>query len=423
MSADTALPTEEPTAEVAAPPAPPVRLEPFGRAVVVIALLLVVLGLVMVYSASGTRASTLWGDGTLFLRRQVTWAAIGVVAIWATMRVNPFTLGRLGRWMLLGTIVLLGLVLIPGVGTEINGARRWFRIGGASFQPSELAKLSLVIALSWHLAERKSELGDWKRGVLPAIAALGAVVLLTLPEPDFGTALFLGAIGGSLLLVGGLPVTSLAAFGLVASPFLIMQVRDRWEVMVKRFSVLGGVGPDGSPVEQVQHALVALGSGGLTGVGLGAGRQKLFFLPEAQTDFILPVVGEELGFLGTASVVILFALFVACGARIVLGAAQRDRYLFLLGFGLVLLVGLQAAGNIAVVTGSVPTKGIALPFVSLGGSSLVTLCVAVGLLHAIAARADAIAVPAVPPEPTTSEDTADATAGPVVPSVLRGGLS
>jgi cell division protein FtsW len=156
-----------------------------------------------------------------------------------------------------------------------------------------------------------------------------------------------------------------------------------------RLEAVGAGDGEGAAAYQVQQSLVALGSGGWFGRGLGAGHQKLFFLPEARTDFILPIVGEELGFLGTSTVMLLFAGLVACGLRVALGAARRDRFGFLLTFGLVFWIGLQAAGNVAVVTASVPTKGIALPFISLGGSSLVVLCVAVGLVYSVARHVDA----------------------------------
>jgi cell division protein FtsW len=249
-------------------------------------------------------------------------------------------------------------------------------------------KLILVVWLSHHLATAGARLDDWKRGVLPAVVPVALAAGLVLVEPDFGTSLFLVAVSAAVMLVGGLPWRRLALCSLAGLPLVVWQIAKRWEVMMRRFSVMGGAEARSDAQHQVYQAKVALGSGGLLGVGIGAGHQKLLYLPEAHTDFILPVLGEELGFAGTALVVLLFAAFVACGLRIAMGCAGRDRYGFFLAFGVVFMIGLQAAGNIAVVTGSVPTKGIALPFISLGGSSLLVLCAGLGLLYAAARRHD-----------------------------------
>jgi len=284
-------------------------------------------------------------------------------------------------------------VLVPGLGHTTKGAQRWFRVGPLSLQPSEFVKLTLVVWLAAHLTRAADRLTDWKEGVLPAAVPLALGGLLVIVEPDLGTALFLAAVGSAMMLVGGVPVKKLALLSLAAVPVVAWQIIHRWDVVVRRFAVFGGgsgaAGGGGEMNHQVKQSLIALGSGGVFGRGIGAGMQKLLYLPEAHTDFILPVLGEELGFVGTTLVIALFAAFVVCGLKIVIGAARRDRFGFLLAFGWVFCIGLQAAGNIAVVTGSVPTKGIALPFLSLGGSSLVVLCAALGLLYAIAARHDA----------------------------------
>ncbi len=396
-------------------------LEPAARALVTVAVVLMVCGVIIVYSASwGTGIVHFDGDGTHFLRRQAVWAALGLLAMFGAMRIDPRRLERLGRPALVVSLVLLAAVLVPGLAPEIKGARRWLRLGGFSFQPSEFAKLALVVWLASHLARNARCLDDWRRGTLPAVLPLGLACFLVLIEPDFGTALFLGAVGVAMTLVGGVPVQRLGFLAACTLPVLGWQVHERWDVMMRRIEAVGAddvmaaasSAGAGGALYQVRQSLVALGSGGLFGRGLGAGHQKLFFLPEARTDFILPVIGEELGFVGTPSVVLLYAVLIACGLRIALGAARQDRFGFLLTFGLVFWIGLQAAGNVAVVTASVPTKGIALPFVSLGGSSLVVLCFAVGLVYAVARHIDALC--AVP-----------ATAGDVAvgcgPPVVRGG--
>jgi cell division protein FtsW len=377
-------------------------LAPYARAAVLVALSLMALGVLMVYSASSTRAGISYHtadggpDSEYFLRRQLVWAVIGVATLFFTMR---FDYRRLEAWAkpaIIVSIVLLAVVLVPHVGHTTKGAQRWFRIGPMSFQPSELVKLTLVVWLAAHLAKAGDRLNDWKTGVLPAAGPLALAALLVIVEPDLGTALFLAAVGAAMMLVGGVPPKKLALLSLAAVPVVAWQIAHRWEVVVKRFSVFGGGaagavgGSAGGEVNhQVKQSLIALGSGGVFGRGIGAGMQKLLYLPEAHTDFILPVLGEELGFVGTALVVLLFAGFVVCGLKIAIGTARRDRFGFLLAFGWVFCIGLQAAGNIAVVTGSVPTKGIALPFLSLGGSSLVVLCAALGLMYAVAARHDA----------------------------------
>ena len=388
-------------------------LVPYARAAVLIALSLMALGVLMVYSASSTRAGLAYQDPQFFLWRQLTWALIGIVTLFVAMR---FDYRRLKGWAkpaLVVSIVLLAVVLIPHVGHTTNGAQRWFRVGAMSFQPSEFVKLTLVIWLATHLTKAADLITDWKQGVFPAAGPLALAGLLVIVEPDLGTALFLAAVGAAMMLVGGVPVRKLALLSLAAVPVVLWQVIDRWEVVVRRFSVFGGGASGGGEMNhQVKQSLIALGSGGVFGRGIGAGMQKLLYLPEAHTDFILPVLGEELGFAGTALVVALFAGFVVCGLKIAIGAARRDRFGFLLAFGWVFCIGLQAAGNIAVVTGSVPTKGIALPFLSLGGSSLVVLCAALGLLYAVAARHDAEEFAAAPATPIGEASAAPLTAVP-----------
>lgn len=363
-------------------------LVPHARAAVLIALSLMAIGVLMVYSASSARAGIAYQDSEFFLWRQLTWAMLGIATLFFTMRVDHRRLEKWAKPALTVSLVLLAAVLLPGLGHTTKGAQRWFRLGPMSVQPSELVKLTMVLWLAVHLSRASHVLADWKRGILPAAGPLALAALLVIVEPDLGTALFLAAVGAAMMLVGGVPVKRLALLSLGAVPVVLWQIVRRWDLVVHRFSVFGGSG-DGEMNHQVKQSLIALGSGGVFGRGIGAGMQKLLYLPEAHTDFILPVIGEELGFVGSALVVVLFAAFVVCGMRIVIGAARRDRFGFLLAFGWVFCIGLQAAGNIAVVTGSVPTKGIALPFLSLGGSSLVVLCASLGLLYAIAARHDA----------------------------------
>jgi cell division protein FtsW len=390
-------------------------LEPYARAAVTCALVLMAFGVLMVYSASSAKAGVRYDDPEMFLRRQVAWVVAGVATLWFAMRSDPERFRRWAKPAVIAILVALVLVRIPGIGTRTNGAFRWFRLGAFSLQPSEAAKLILVVWLSAHLVRAADRLEDWRQGVLPAVVPVGLAAALVLVEPDFGTSLFIVAVGAAMMLVGGLQPGKLAACSLAGIPLVVWQVIARWDVMMRRLSVMGGTAARSDAQHQVYQAKVALGSGGLTGVGLGAGNQKLLYLPEAHTDFILPVLGEETGFVGTSLVLLLFAVFVYCGMRVAMGCAGRDRAAFLLTFGVTFMVGLQAAGNVAVVTGSVPTKGIALPFISLGGSSLLVLCAGVGLLVAEARRHDLAVFGRRTPLPsggTSGEGAADGEAVP-----------
>ncbi len=401
-------------------------LVPYARAAVLIALSLMALGVLVVYSASSTRAGITYhtADGApdieYFLRRQLVWAAVGIATLFVAMRIDHRLLERWAKPALIVSLVLLAAVLVPGIGHITKGARRWFHLGPLSFQPSEFVKLTIVVWLAAHMSKAGELLDDWKKGVAPAAVPLALAALLVIVEPDLGTALFLAAVGAAMMLVGGVPPKRLALLSLGAVPVVAWQIVHRWDVVVRRFSVFGGgAGASGGAEvnHQVKQSLIALGSGGFFGRGIGAGMQKLLYLPEAHTDFILPVLGEELGFVGTALVVLLFAGFVVCGLKIAIGAARRDRFGFLLAFGWVFCIGLQAAGNIAVVTGSVPTKGIALPFLSFGGSSLVVLCAALGLIYAVAVRHDAEEFAASPSGGAQSaQDPAEGGATALVPA-------
>ena len=361
--------------------------EKWGRVAVLCALGLCTVGVLMVYSSSSVRAAMVEGDGTYYLKRQMAWAGIGLLSMVAAMRI-PLTFWRdNGRALLAASALLLVGVLL--FGSHINGARRWFRVGPFSFQPSEMAKLAVLCFVSGWLCDARNRLSDFRRGFLPAAGAVGGVAALVLVEPDFGTALFIGTLGIALLIVGGVRMQHLAVMALPVVAAVGWTVATRMEVVRDRFRFLGGV--DGAHY-QVKQGLVALGSGGLVGRGLGAGTAKLYFLPEGSSDFILPVIGEELGFVGTLLIVLLYAAFVRAGARVCLRCIDRDRFAFFMSLGVTLWVGLQAAINIAVTTACAPTKGIALPFVSLGGSGLVMLFAATGILYAAARRADSAAL-------------------------------
>jgi len=276
----------------------------------------------------------------------------------------------------------LVLVLVPGIGVERGGARRWLGFGPLSLQPSELAKIALVLYLAHSLVKKRERVTTFTLGVLPHCLVGGAVAGLALLEPDFGTAVLAGGVLVCMLFVGGVPARYLLAPAVAAVPalaFLVMREPYR----LKR--VLAFLDPELDPLGinfQLKQSFIAFGSGGVWGVGLGESRQKMFYLPEAHTDFIYSVVGEELGLAGAVLVLGLFAIVGVRGFRIAL--RHPDPFASLLAFGLTLSLVLQAVVNVGVVLGCLPTKGLALPFVSYGGSAMMASLVQIGMLLALA---------------------------------------
>ncbi len=344
-------------------------------------VLLTAIGLVMVYSATAFEAPRSGMSLGLF-EKQILWTLIAGGVLLLFTRVDYRWLGAMSGWLLLILIVMLVFVLIPQLGVEVKGARRWFRLGPLSFQPSELAKLVMVIFTARYLSMARGRLEDFKRGTLPLLVVIGVVCFLVALEPDLGTSLFLAGSILSLSVIGGIRVRHMVPMVAVALPLFLVFMLTRFDHIQARFS--GFRDPMGS--YQLRQSLLALGSGGWTGVGLGAGREKLYFLPERTSDFIFSLLGEEMGFVGTTAVIFLFLLLVTLGLRIALSA--RDSLGFYMAIGITLLVGLQAATNIAVITASVPTKGISLPFISAGGSLLLTLYAGAGILVSIARASD-----------------------------------
>ncbi len=353
----------------------------YGRALVWVAVALTALGVLMIYSASNFWGSAKFGDPAHFLKRQVFGALLGLLAFFACARVPLSFWSRRAVPVLLVAAALLVLVLVAG--SRFNGARRWIRFAGFGFQPSEFAKLAVVVWAAAIAVRRGPELAQFRRGFLVALLPVAVICALTLAEPDFGTALFIGALGVTVLILGGLRHTHLLVAGAALIPALTVFMVTKFDYIRERLAFFGG----DEVSYQVRQAFVALGSGGLVGRGIGAGAGKLFFLPEVAGDFIFPSIGEEIGFLGVCLVVALFITYVWCGYRIASHALRRDRFAFLLAMGLSVWVGLQAVTNLAVVSGAVPTKGIALPFISYGSSSLVACLAATGLIYRAALEA------------------------------------
>lgn len=356
-------------------PARPARPADAGVVLAVGALLL--LGVVMVFSASAVRAADQFGNPYYYLVRQSAFAALGLVAMSITARIDYRWWRRLAWPILLVCLALLVVVLIPGVGMVVNGARRWIGLGPLSFQPSEFMKFGMVIFVADHLARAGDQVRRWRTLLVP-LAVLGLTFGLIMLEPDLGTSLSIAGTVYILLFLGGADLghlAALAAVGTAAVTYYALSAEYR------RDRLLTFLDPQRDPLGdsyQVLQGLYALASGHLWGLGLGRSRQKFWYLPEPHTDYIFAIVGEELGFLGASLVVWLFFLFAWRGYRI--AARAPDRFGALLAAGVTTMIVLQALMNIAVVTSSMPATGIPLPLISYGGSSLVVTLAGVGIL-------------------------------------------
>ena len=372
--------------------------------IIAIVWILAVIGLVLVASTSMVGKGD--AGNFAFLKRQIVWVALAVAAMCVIMRIDYHLMARTSPWILAGTVLLLVAVLIPGIGKETHGARRWIRFLGFGVQPSEMAKFAMVLFVSWLLACDAWRVRTFTRGLLPVLLVAGLVGGLIVVEPDLGTALLIVVVAVLLAVLAGVRMRHLAPVVVPAGALFACLVwtmrRDRLLAFVNPWRYYDGAG------HQLCQALVALGSGGVTGLGLGQSRQKLGYLPEAVHDFIFAILGEEVGIIGTGLVVLLFVAFVWYGMRV--ASRSRDVLGFLLASGVTSVIGLQALVNIAVVTGSIPTKGISLPFVSFGGSSLFFLMCSVGLLLNVARQTEAATAAAAqsPPDVVLEGVPADA---------------
>jgi cell division protein FtsW len=358
---------------------------------VLVTLALVAFGLVMVYSASSARALLGSDDPAYYLKRQALYAVVGLIGLVLLSRVDYRRLRRAAGPLVLASFVLLLAVL--AVGTAVNGARRWIPVGTFTFQPSEFAKLALALWTAALLARRPTpkSLGELVR---PVGVVVGAACALILIEPDLGSALGIMIMVAAVLLVSGTPLRTLAGGGAIVGALVLAAI---WLEPYRRARIFSFLDPwhdpHGAGFQSVQ-AMIALGSGGIFGVGLGESVQKIYYLPEASTDMIFAIVGEELGFLGVTAVIAAFALFAYAGFNIALRCA--DPFGKRLAAALTALVCGQAAVNISAVMGLAPLTGVPLPFVSYGGSSLVVGLASVGILLNIAVNHGVTAVSEVP---------------------------
>jgi len=360
------------------------RETPYDRGLIMTVLALLGFGLIMVFSASTVVSAELYGSQTSIFTRQLLFVLIGLVGLMVSMNID-YHFYQKGAVIYSLLLLSLALLLYLLVAPESGGVQRWIRLGPANFQPSELAKLAVILFTSFYLVTRKEEFHSFKRGLLPYLAVVGAIVLLVLLAPDLGTAATIALTALFLLFLGGLRYRYLLGLVLAAVPvlyFLVVRVPYRLD----RF--LAFLYPDRDPYGmgyQIRQSLIAVGSGGWNGLGYAQGKQKLSFLPEPHTDFIFAVVGEELGLLGCFTVVVLFGLFFWRAARISVRAdSPFGTYL---GLGIACMVILQAFVNMSMVVSLLPTKGLPLPFVSVGGSSMIMTMFAVGILLNISSHA------------------------------------
>jgi cell division protein FtsW len=350
-------------------------------------IVLLGLGVVMVYSASAILATDRFGDAHFFLKKQLFWAVLGLCVMWAVMAVDYRRWRPLVSPLLALAFVLLVLVLVPPFGQSINGTRRWLRWGPFSVQPTELAKLVLVVYLADFLARRQAVIGSLWRGVLPPLVVTGGVAGLVLLQPDLGSAVAIVGVVLCMIFVAGARLAHLGLIGALAVPVVVLAV---FSASYRLRRILTFMDPWADPRGagfQIIQSYLALGSGGVVGRGLGESKQKLFYLPEPHTDFIFAILGEELGFVGAVLTVSLFGLLLWRGIRV--GLRVADPFGALLAFGVTALLATQAVVNLGVVVGLFPTKGLPLPFVSSGGSALLVAMAAVGLLLNVSQRAEA----------------------------------
>jgi cell division protein FtsW len=352
---------------------------------IILTFSLLAIGLIMVYSASAIWAEYKFHDSFFFAKRQLLFASAGVIAMFFIMNIDYWTWRDWSKVLIIVCFLLLVLVLIPGIGMVRNGSRSWIGVGAFSIQPSEFMKLAMIAFLAKYLSENQKNITSFKRGLLPALALVFLAFGMIMLQPDLGTGtVMVGTCIAMIFVAGarishfiGLGILGLAGFAalVLSAPYRIKRITsflNPWE------------DPLGSGFQIIQ-SLYAIGPGGLFGLGLGQSRQKFFYLPEPQTDFIFAILAEELGFIGGSLVLLLFSLLLWRGVRIALGAP--DLYGSFLAIGIISMVAIQVMINIGVVTGLMPVTGITLPFLSYGGSSLTLMLMAIGVLLNISKHA------------------------------------
>lgn len=355
-----------------------------------ITVTLLCLGIVMIYSASAIYAYETLGDSLYYFKRHLVYLAGGLVLLFFAMAIPYDKLKKYSKPFLVVSFFFLLLVLIPGIGKEIGGARRWFKVGSFSIQPSEIAKLAVIIYLADILSRKQSKIESIAHTLVPAFIILGMSILFVLVQPDLGSALVLAAVGFILCFVSGVKVKYLSGLILAGFPLIYALISG---VGYRKRRMLAFLDPWADPQGagfQIIQSFLALGNGGLFGTGLGRSRQKLFYLPQSHTDFIFSIIGEELGFIGAGLVVLLFAAFTILAVRIAFTA--REPFGRFLAVGVLSMISLSSLINMGVCIGALPTKGLPLPFLSYGGTALLANLFGVGILLNISKNRDVISV-------------------------------
>jgi cell division protein FtsW len=348
-------------------------------------ILLAGIGLVAVYSASSILAEQRYGDHYYYLRKQIMFCLLGFIIMILAKNINYLFYRRFVYFFLVSSMILLGLLLVPELGMRVGGAQRWFRVGFISIQPAEIVKLSLAMFMAYAMNKNMETMGTFKHGLLPHMVVGTVVIILILLQPDLGTAVIIGLWMLILLFIGGVNLGQLFVLLGLATPavfYLISHTAyrlNRWWAFLNPWEDPRGIG------FQIVHSFLAFGSGGLMGVGLGNSKQKLLYLPEPHTDFILAIIAEEIGFIGVSILLILFALIIIRGIKIALHAPELFGTYLAMGISCMLAV--QVIVNMGVVMALLPTKGLTLPFISYGGSSLIVNFIGIGVLMNISKKA------------------------------------
>ena len=341
-------------------------------------LTLLAVGLIMVYSASAVWADYKFQDTFFFAKRQLLFAGLGVVAMFFIMNIDYWTWRTWAKLIILVCFFLLVVVLIPGIGMERNGSRSWIGVGAFSVQPSEFMKIAMIAFLAKYLSENQKKITSFKKGLVPSLSLVFLAFGMIMLQPDLGTGTVMVGTCIVMIYVAGARISHFVGLGLVGvAGFVVLVLSAPYRIKRITSFLNPWEDPLGSGFQIIQ-SLYAIGPGGLLGLGLGQSRQKFFYLPEPQTDFIFAILAEELGFIGGSFVVLLFALLLWRGVRIALGAP--DLYGSFLAVGIIAMIAIQVIINVGVVTGLMPVTGITLPFLSYGGSSLTLMLLAVGIL-------------------------------------------
>lgn len=341
-------------------------------------LALLCIGVVMVYSASAVKGYIQYDDPYHYLKMEIIWVTLGLAAMFLSMRLDVRVLRKWAKPALYLAIVLLVLVKVPGIGRKVNGADRWIGLGPLSIQPSEVIKLSMVLVMAHLLSLNPHKIQSFRKGVLPVLALLGLIAGLIMLQPDLGTTLVIAGTTFAMLIAAGARVSHLLALGGSGLGLVVVAIAAAPYRMRRILAFLDPWADASGKGYQTIQALLALGPGGLFGLGLGQSRQKFLYLPENHTDFIFAIIGEELGFIGASLVILLFFLVAWRGFRTAMGA--QDAFTGLLALGITSMLIIQAMINMGVVSGVLPVTGITLPFLSYGGTSLVFTMLGVGIL-------------------------------------------